>query len=67
VAEINYFLPPPDGGRMATAFFTADFALVIARRIELLCDDAAEREPDIEFLIVIPFYSSAAMPLPPPS
>ena len=52
---------------MATAFFTADFALVIARRIELLCDDAAEREPDIEFLIVIPFYSSAAMPLPPPS
>jgi hypothetical protein len=57
MAEINYFLPPPDGGIMDTAFFTADFALVIARRIALVPDDfvcpaAAEREPD--FLIVIP-------------
>lgn len=50
------------------AFLTADLAFVIALRIALLaddfaCDDAVERELDIEFFIVFP-YSSAAMPLP---
>jgi len=59
VAEINYFLGL--GGRAAAVFFTAGFALVIARRIafdalDTFCPDEAERAPDIEFLIVIPCW-----------
>ncbi len=52
-------LPPPPGIVAPVAFLTADLAFVIALRIALLaddfaCDDAAEREPDIEFFIVFP-------------
>tara|TARA_R110002126_G_scaffold81052_1_gene200096 strand:- start:55 stop:396 length:342 start_codon:yes stop_codon:yes gene_type:complete len=65
MAKQNYPLGPPLGGvGVIPGFLTADLVFVIALRIALLaddfaCDDADEREPDIELFIVFP-YSSAA-------